>query len=237
MKKKTKTTFNVYAAWDFDKEAEEYNRMSEKGWQLVNGGCFCQRYEFDDSVVYRYQLDFNNKIDSMERYDEMFREMGWERINSTFNDWHIFRKRYDPSLTDEEYEIYTDSESRIEMLNRWKRTWIIVTLLLIVSAISVFSEKFSLIGSIAFIMLYITIFVADISAFRGINNLIKGKKNKHRFNFGLFIILLILECVILLSAEFIGSTNIYFPLGMLCGIGLVAIVFGIKLFIDKRRKV
>ncbi len=239
MKKKTKTTFNVFAAWDFDKEAEEYNRMSEKGWQLVNGGCFCQKYEFDDGVVYRYQLDFNNKIDNMERYDEMFREMGWERTNSTFNDWHIFRKKYDPSLPDEEYEIYTDSESRIEMLNRWKRMWIIVTLLVIVSAINslnvIFSGMQSLIGSIAFIMLYVTMFVAVISAFRGINNQIKGKKNKHRFNFGLFLTLLILEGMTLLVAE-MSSTNIYFPLGMLCGFGLVAVVAGIKSRIDNHKE-
>ncbi len=238
MKKKTKTTFNVYAAWDFDKEAEEYNRMSEKGWQLVNGGCFCQKYEFDDSVVYRYQLDFNNKIDSMERYDEMFREMGWERINSTFNNWHIFRKKYDPSLPEEEYEIYTDNESRIEMLKRWRNLSLVVTLFLLSSAIhpinQAFNGYYTLAGSIALIGLYLTMFIMLISGFFGINNLIKGKKNNHRFNFNLFLMLIILELVILGAAEFIGSANIYFPLGMLCGFGLVAVVIGIKSLINKR---
>lgn len=128
MSKKTKNTYKIYAAWDFDKEAEELNRMSEKGWQLVEGGCFHQKYEFDDSVIYRYQIDFNNKIQNMAHYDEVFRDAGWERVCSTFNNWHIFRKVYNPDLSDEEYEIYTDEQSRVEMLKRWRNIAVIIVI-------------------------------------------------------------------------------------------------------------
>ena len=81
--RKTKRTFKVFAAWDYEFEEREFNRMSEQGWQLVNGGSFSQKYEYDDSVIYRYQLDYNNEIKDMARYDETFRDAGWERVNST----------------------------------------------------------------------------------------------------------------------------------------------------------
>ncbi len=89
--KKTKRTFKFFAAWDYEFEEQEFDRMSEQGWQLVSGGCFTQKYEFDDSVVYRYQIDYNNDVKDMARYDETFRDAGWERVNSNFNGWHIFR--------------------------------------------------------------------------------------------------------------------------------------------------
>ena len=133
--RKTKRTFKVFAAWDYEFEEREFNRMSEQGWQLVNGGSFSQKYEYDDSVIYRYQLDYNNEIKDMARYDETFRDAGWERVNSTANGWHIFRKAYDKSLPDEEYEIYTDEQSRVEMLKRWRNVcFIFICIVLILSA-------------------------------------------------------------------------------------------------------
>ena len=119
--KKTKRTVKMFAAWDYEFEEQEFNRMSEQGWQLVSGGSFTQKYEYDDSVVYRYQLDYNNDVSDMTRYEETFRDAGWERVNSNFNGWHVFRKAYDPALPQEEYEIYTDDQSRNEMLKRWRR--------------------------------------------------------------------------------------------------------------------
>ena len=119
--KKTKRTVKMFAAWDYEFEEQEFNRMSEQGWQLVSGGSFTQKYEYDDSVVYRYQLDYNNDVSDMTRYEETFRDAGWERVNSTLNGWHVFRKAYDPALPQEEYEIYTDDQSRNEMLKRWMR--------------------------------------------------------------------------------------------------------------------
>ena len=236
MSKKTKTTFNVYAAWDFDKEAEEYNKMSENGWQLVVGGCFHQKYEFDDSVVYRYQIDFNNQTEDMERYDDMFREMGWERVNSTFNSWHIFRKKYDPSLPDEEYEIYTDTQSRNEMLKRWRNVSVIAAATVALTAISPLSQVFSghnAVSSVAIIVMYLLMAIMLISAFVGVNNLINNKKNKHRFNYNLFLLVLILSAGTFFVSSFVDSENFYYMLGALTGVVMVLAIIGIKALINK----
>ncbi len=114
-----KTSYKVYTAWNYEKEIEDLNKASEEGWQLVKGGCFHSKFTKNDQIIYRYQLDYPGTIDDMPRYIETFREQGWEYINSTFNGWQYFRKVYDPSLPEEEYEIFTDHSSLKQMNNHW----------------------------------------------------------------------------------------------------------------------
>ena len=118
---KTKTSYKMYPAWAFDREVSDLNNQSQNGWQLAKGGCFHSKFFFDDTVQYRYALDFNQYISDPARYRETFAEQGWEFVNSTFNGWHYFRKAYDPSLPEEEYQIYTDTASRQEMAGRFRR--------------------------------------------------------------------------------------------------------------------
>lgn len=120
MSVKYKTSYKLYPAWNYQEEIADLNQASEKGWQLVKGGCFHSRFVNNPDIRYRYQLDFQ-KVDDMGRYIETFREQGWEYINSTFNGWHYFRKIYDPALPEEAYEIFTDKESLREMNHRWVR--------------------------------------------------------------------------------------------------------------------
>ncbi len=129
MPRQYRTSFRAYAAWNYQKELEDLNRASDQGWQLVRGGCFHSRFVKNPAIRYRYQLDYG-PIEDMGRYIETFREQGWEYINSTFNGWHYFRKLYDPSLPEEEYEIFTDRESFHEMNNRWARLALIIGCLL-----------------------------------------------------------------------------------------------------------
>ena len=111
----------LYSAWDYTREIEDLNKHSEQGWQLVKGGLFSNLFKKNNDIRYRYQLDFNTKIDDMGRYIETFHEHGWEYVNSTWNGWHYFRKIYDPSLDGEEFEIYNDSESLKEMQAKWQK--------------------------------------------------------------------------------------------------------------------
>lgn len=117
---KYKTSYRGYAAWNYREEIEDLNRLSAEGWQLIKGGCFHSRFVKNPDIQYRYQLDFQ-KVEDMGRYIETFREQGWEYVSSTWNGWHYFRKLYDPSLPDEEYEIFTDRESLQDMNRRWAR--------------------------------------------------------------------------------------------------------------------
>ncbi len=129
-----RTSFKAYAAWNYQGEIDDLNRASEQGWQLVKGGCFHSRFVKDPGVRYRYQLDYG-KIGDMPRYLETFREQGWEYVNSTWNGWHYLRKLYDPSLPEEEYEIFTDRESLREMNGRWVRLALAFGIILLAFAV------------------------------------------------------------------------------------------------------
>ncbi len=121
MGKNTKRIIRFYSAWNYQREADDLNRRSQEGWQLVHGGLFSSTFRKDDSVRYIYQLDYEQRIDNFARYLDTFREQGWEYVNSTGNGWSYFRKVYDPSLPAEEYEIFTDTASLQEMQSRWAR--------------------------------------------------------------------------------------------------------------------
>lgn len=116
----------VYEAWNYKQEIADLNRASEEGWQLVKGGCFNSVFEEDNRQVYRYQMDYQTGVKNRMRYLETFKEQGWEYINSTFNGWHFFRKPYDPSWPEEEYEIYTDRSAIPDMVRRWQRLALMV---------------------------------------------------------------------------------------------------------------
>ncbi|MDO5336069.1 MAG: DUF2812 domain-containing protein [Eubacteriales bacterium] len=118
-----KICHDAYAAWDYEKEVEDLNKKSEEGWQLIHGGCFHSKFEENPAVRYRYQLDFQLHVENKMRYRELFKEQGWEYINSSFNGWHFFRKPYNPELPEEEYEIYMDKISKTEIAQRWFRMY------------------------------------------------------------------------------------------------------------------
>lgn len=142
--KEIRTEHAAYAAWDYELEIEELNKKSEQGWQLIKGGCFHSKYEKDDSIVYRYQIDFHPGIVNRMRYVDVFREQGWEYINSTINGWHYFRKAYDASLPASEYEIYSDRPSKQEMAGRLSKVLalmaVIVAGLLVMLVVSMFDN-------------------------------------------------------------------------------------------------
>ncbi len=134
MAKDYRRSFKMYPAWNYEEEIKDLNAASEKGWQLVRGGCFNSKFVNNPYIRYRYQMDYR-KIDDMGRYIETFREQGWEYINSTFNGWHYFRKLYDPSLPEDAYEIFTDSDSIKEMNRRWAHLALAIAVMLALFAL------------------------------------------------------------------------------------------------------
>lgn len=137
MEKVRKTSHKVYFAWNYDQEEAMLNEKSKNGWNLVKGGCLYSVFEKDDTKRYCYRIDFNmNLIHNKEekrRYIEMNEELGWEFINVTWNGWIFLRKEYQEENTDENYEIYTDTESFNAMMDRWIHFSYAAMLFLIIS--------------------------------------------------------------------------------------------------------
>ncbi|NLP35409.1 MAG: DUF2812 domain-containing protein [Clostridiales bacterium] len=122
MGKATKIINKVFTAWNYDKEEDFLFNQSLNGWELIRGGCFYSKYNRNNEKVFKYKVDFNplgKDFNKKRLYVDIFEDQGWEYINSTFNGWHYFKKEYRPELPEEEYDVYTDRTSLIEMRNRW----------------------------------------------------------------------------------------------------------------------
>ena len=184
----------VYAAWDYELEIKHLNEMSEKGWQVIHGGCFRTKYERDDSVVYRYQLDHNVKIENRMRYIDTFREQGWEYINSTFNGWHYFRKVYDPRKPAEEYEIYSDRASKEEMAGRLSKLLAVLSVVVLVILCGVVSSlsrdmNMAMLGLVVEMLAALALMVTGCVRMRAVG---KGVTSKHRFPIAALVIVAVL---------------------------------------------
>ena len=127
MARKYKRTFNFYPAWSYQNAIEEFNSLSEQGWQLIRGGVWINKFRKNPDVRYRYQFDYSGKIEDKGRYIETFREQGWEYIDTTFNGWSYFRKLWNPALSEDQYEIFTDQSSLHEMTGRWLKMVFVLT--------------------------------------------------------------------------------------------------------------
>ena len=185
----------VYAAWDYELELKHLNEMSEAGWQVIRGGCFHTKYERDESVVYRYQLDHNLKIENHMRYVDTFREQGWEYINSTFNGWHYFRKVYDPAMPAEEYEIYSDRPSKAEMAGRLSRVMAVLSVAVLVILCGAVSSllrdmNMAMLGLVVEMLAVLVLTVTGCVRMRAVG---KGVTSKHRFPIAALIIVAVLS--------------------------------------------
>lgn len=179
-----KTILNCYVAWDHEKEADDLNNYSIKGLHLIQGGLIRYKFEQDDSIVYRYQIDFNPNIDNKPEYINVFKEQGWQYINSTFNGWHYFRKKYDNFLSQNEYEIYTDRPSKIEMTKRWSK--FVIPILIFIGIAFVYNlvkliltPELSRIGLVLYCFVLTMLLITGLKRMRKVAN---GKKLHRNFD-------------------------------------------------------
>ena len=128
------TSYKVYAVWEYEREIADLNKRSIEGWQLEKGGCFHSTFVRNEDVRYVYQLDYAPKLEDKEMYISFFEEQDWEYINSTFNGWHYFRKKYYDDMPKEEMEIYSDKESLDEMQKRYERIMWLCAIIFTVNA-------------------------------------------------------------------------------------------------------
>lgn len=114
----TKTILHRFDCSAFDEELGFLDAMSEKGWQLADMRVFTQKYTRDDSVIYRYAIDYQKQPskDEFRHYLAEYEDLGWIHVTKR-GDWHVFRKAYDPSLPEAEYLLYSDEPSFRQMKN------------------------------------------------------------------------------------------------------------------------
>lgn len=116
-----KTMIHFFTIADYEEEENWLRTQHKKGWKLVKTVIPCF-YIFErctpEDVAYR--LDYKNNSENGD-YFQIFKDFGWEYFNCCMG-WLYFRKPISQTDTEKDSEIFTDSSSRVNMVNHIFKT-------------------------------------------------------------------------------------------------------------------
>lgn len=121
MTQSRKTEIRVFTIADYEEEEIWLREQHRQGWKLVNTNLpvfyHFVRCEPEDVV---YRLDYkDSKEDGA--YMQMFEDYGWEYFNNCMG-WLYFRKPAADMDSDMDAEIFSDDESKLDMLGHIMKT-------------------------------------------------------------------------------------------------------------------
>lgn len=102
---------------DFDKEEDYLRQMHQEGWKLKKTNGFIYQFEKVEPADVIYKLDYREEESEKETYTRLFADYGWEYIQ-TFNCFSYFRKAVANFESGEEQELFSDIESKLDMIER-----------------------------------------------------------------------------------------------------------------------
>lgn len=114
-----KKEFHYFVLTDYEIEEEYLRKMHNDGFKFVKvtlpGFYYFEECEPEDVV---YKLDFNTKtIAEKQDFIQMYEDYGWEYIQD-MNDYSYFRKKVSEAEGENDLEVFSDVESKYEMLKR-----------------------------------------------------------------------------------------------------------------------
>ncbi len=124
-----KTVIRFFTIADYEEEEAWLRNQHKKGWKLLRmiPPCF---FIFEkcapEDVTYR--LDYQNNVETS-NYFQIFRDYGWEYIGRCVG-WLYFRKPSSEIDSEQDGEIFSDNESRIDMIDHVVKTrWLPILLI------------------------------------------------------------------------------------------------------------
>lgn len=124
-----KTVIRFFTIADFEEEEVWLHNQHKNGWRLSRMilPCF---YIFEkctpESVAYR--LDYKNNAETA-GYFQLFKDYGWEYIGRRVG-WLYFRKPTSQTDYEQDAEIFSDNESRLDMVNHVIKTRLLPILII-----------------------------------------------------------------------------------------------------------
>ncbi len=116
-----KTVIRFFTIADFEEEELWLHNQHKDGWKLsgMTPPCF---YTFEkctpENVAYR--LDYKNNAETSD-YFQIFKDYGWEYICRCVG-WLYFRKPSSETEPEQDSEIFSDNESKVDMINHVVKT-------------------------------------------------------------------------------------------------------------------
>lgn len=116
-----KTAIHFFTIADYEEEEVWLRNQHKNGWKLSKmiPPCF-YIFEKCTSEDVTYRLDYKNNSETS-NYFQLFRDYGWEYIGQCFG-WLYFRKAASEINSEQDGEIFSDNESRIDMINHVIKT-------------------------------------------------------------------------------------------------------------------
>lgn len=166
MSKWTKKIFRWFTMVDFEEEEMFLREQHKNGWKFtkfVLPGFYIFEECSPEDMVYR--LDYGAvENNSKESYVQMFSDCGWEYMFDV-NGWSYFRKPAEEA--EENNDIFSDMETKIDLLERVKQRMIpllviflccIIPQIALQYRISVSEDSVRLIGTV-FLTIFIVLFL------------------------------------------------------------------------------
>lgn len=166
--------FRIYLPDMYEKEEKFLTEMSLRGWHFDHFTPPCS-YTFvkKPPKPYVYKMDFRkNRNEDRDSYKALYEDCGWEHVQEfrVFGgSWEYFRKE---CVYGKEEDIFTDNESKIELLARIRGFYLFLGIFLLsinisnlVNIANLMSRRFFISGVIAFLLyglaigLYLRIYV------------------------------------------------------------------------------
>lgn len=117
----SKTEIRFFTIADYEEEEVWLREQHKSGWKLTKmlPPCF---YIFEECAPedVTYRLDYKNNEETG-NYFQIFRDYGWEYIGRCIG-WMYFRKPSSETDSEQDGEIFSDNESRINMIDHVAKT-------------------------------------------------------------------------------------------------------------------
>jgi len=125
-----KVTFKLFTIADHEEEEQYLREMHRQGWRFYKFIIPCiyifEQCEPEDVV---YQLDYHKDgVSRKTEYIQMFLDFGWEYLGEVMG-YNYFRKPVS-KMNGEEEEIFSDDESRMDMLDRVFKGRVVILIVL-----------------------------------------------------------------------------------------------------------
>ncbi len=125
----TKTLIRFFTIADYEEEEVWLRDQHKNGWRLIKmiPPCF---YTFENCVPedVTYRLDYKNNTENSS-YFRLFRDYGWEYVGQCVG-WLYFCKPSSEIDSEQDGEIFSDNESRVNMIDHVMKTRLLPILLI-----------------------------------------------------------------------------------------------------------
>ncbi len=129
-----KTVLRFFTIADFEEEEIWLHDQHRNGWKLAKmiPPCF-YIFEKCTPAEVTYRLDYKNNLETGD-YFQIFKDYGWEYICSCVG-WLYFRKPSTQMDSEHDGELFSDNESRIDMIDHVIKTRLLPVLIIFLCCI------------------------------------------------------------------------------------------------------